>query len=463
MMAIDWSKISPVEFEKLCYRLLEEEGFFNLEWYGAAGQDRGRDIIGFRDETPLPGQRVQKKWLVQCKRFLTPLSKCHLHDELVKAVEHQPDGVLFMVSNALSANLRDWLKPASQQFAFEYVFVWDAVQLESLLSRHPSIQQELFGTRDRAADELLQTITGGENKRVEFRETVPSPEALVREICAFANTSGGRILLGVSDDGAIVGFKDAQIQDKVQSWCNDLCDPPIRDIETREYALPDGTVTVIEIPEGDDKPYLGSHQVWLRAGMSVRNATREETGRYFARRGFFQYSPDLDFALDLKAYRGQLSTFISSLEEGDSPLERAEHMEKLLETLLSGVNGFGVRSRVRTAITELDFIITNKGTNPFLSRFDLYILVEWKATNRPVGLESIDYLARRASMIGTKTAILFTVNGLTKSAVEQVSLLHRTQSLYVIVLDRKDLESIATGENFISILETKHIALALDY
>jgi hypothetical protein len=122
-MKIEWGKIKPKDFEKLCYRILEKEAFFNLEWYGAGGQDKGRDIMGFRSETPLPGNRVQKKWLIQCKRYLTPLSKNHLYGELVKAVEHQPDGILFIVSMNLTANLLDWLDSVKNQFNFEYIYV----------------------------------------------------------------------------------------------------------------------------------------------------------------------------------------------------------------------------------------------------------------------------------------------------------------------------------------------------
>ena len=49
--------------------------------------------------------------------------------------------------------------------------------------------------------ELLQL---GESYHQEFKETID--KSLVREICAFANASGGKIFIGVSDDGVIKGI-----------------------------------------------------------------------------------------------------------------------------------------------------------------------------------------------------------------------------------------------------------------
>jgi hypothetical protein len=65
---VEWSQISPDEFEKLCAELLELSGFGNIEWFGKGGGDKGRDLIASRIEERLPGIRRETKWLVQCKR-----------------------------------------------------------------------------------------------------------------------------------------------------------------------------------------------------------------------------------------------------------------------------------------------------------------------------------------------------------------------------------------------------------
>ena len=55
--------------------------------------------------------------------------------------------------------------------------------------------------------ELLQIIANGENSGVEFKRDDACPEQLAKEIVALVNFQGGRILLGVEDNGAISGHQ----------------------------------------------------------------------------------------------------------------------------------------------------------------------------------------------------------------------------------------------------------------
>ena len=54
-------------------------------------------------------------------------------------------------------------------------------------------------------------IADGENKQVEFKEKVPKNESIVKTIIAFSNTAGGKLIIGVSDDRAVVGVADDDI------------------------------------------------------------------------------------------------------------------------------------------------------------------------------------------------------------------------------------------------------------
>jgi ATP-dependent DNA helicase RecG len=53
-------------------------------------------------------------------------------------------------------------------------------------------------------------VQGGESETVEFKEQWSDHSAL-RELAAFANTSGGTLLVGVADDGSIVGWQDGDL------------------------------------------------------------------------------------------------------------------------------------------------------------------------------------------------------------------------------------------------------------
>ena len=58
-------------------------------------------------------------------------------------------------------------------------------------------------------DELRRRARLGEDSYTEFKERIDHPESIAGEIVAFANTEGGRLFVGVSDDGRIVGVPDA--------------------------------------------------------------------------------------------------------------------------------------------------------------------------------------------------------------------------------------------------------------
>ncbi|MEX1054891.1 MAG: ATP-binding protein, partial [Rhodothermales bacterium] len=63
--------------------------------------------------------------------------------------------------------------------------------------------------------ELTQLASLGEGANLEFKRKVPRPERFAKEMIAFANTQGGRLLLGVDDDGAVVGLRDVEEEEFV--------------------------------------------------------------------------------------------------------------------------------------------------------------------------------------------------------------------------------------------------------
>ncbi len=124
-MITDWQNISPPVFEKLCAAVLAKSGFVNVQWFGEAGSDKGRDIIAERVDAPVPGVERRERWLVQCKRYVTKsIGKGELKALLDSAMEHSIDAVLVIVTASVSANLRDWLARAAKNYPFR-AFIWE--------------------------------------------------------------------------------------------------------------------------------------------------------------------------------------------------------------------------------------------------------------------------------------------------------------------------------------------------
>ena len=67
--------------------------------------------------------------------------------------------------------------------------------------------------------ELIEIISNGENSVVEFKRDDIRPEQLAKEVVALANLQGGRILLGVDDDGTISGLQRVNTEEWVKKIC----------------------------------------------------------------------------------------------------------------------------------------------------------------------------------------------------------------------------------------------------
>jgi len=101
-------------------------------------------------------------------------------------------------------------------------------------------------------------ITGGEGGSVEFKmELGKDSSEFLETVVSFANTKGGTILIGVHDDGRVVGAGDdfERIEKKVRGLVANRCEPDI-DISIEPFAIDSRDVVAVAVKEGGDKPYL---------------------------------------------------------------------------------------------------------------------------------------------------------------------------------------------------------------
>jgi ATP-dependent DNA helicase RecG len=129
-----------------------------------------------------------------------------------------------------------------------------------------------------ARDELAALVAAGEDSFVEFKDPRVSNADLSKELCGFANTQGGRILIGVSDDGDIVGA-DEWTDEKVMNLARTSIDPPVVPSFQR-IELEAKRVVIISVELGAEKPYAvrsgESRRYYIRVGSTTREASREE-------------------------------------------------------------------------------------------------------------------------------------------------------------------------------------------
>lgn len=136
------------------------------------------------------------------------------------------------------------------------------------------------------AIELIELAGRGEDSRTQFKENITNAESLAGEIVAFANAKGGKILLGVNDQGVICGLSQEDIRrlNKLISNVATDCVRPAVAVETEIVATAGGDLAlVVTVPEGLSKPYSDNKGVfWVKSGADKRRVTaREEIQRFF--------------------------------------------------------------------------------------------------------------------------------------------------------------------------------------
>ena len=133
--------------------------------------------------------------------------------------------------------------------------------------------------------ELFEILANRENSGVEFKRDDLRSEQLGKEIVALANLNGGRILLGVEDDGRISGIQRPKLQEWVLNVFRDIVHPQIIPFY-EEVQVDDKRVAVISFSQGISKPYVlrnnGREDIYVRMGDRSELASREQQARLFA-------------------------------------------------------------------------------------------------------------------------------------------------------------------------------------
>lgn len=162
-------------------------------------------------------------------------------------------------------------------------------------------------------------IKEGEGLTVEFKERYTS--RIDRDMVAFSNSKGGMLLLGVDDDGKVVGEKlTNEMKAEVISIARN-CDPAIHIKRIKQI----GKIVIVEIAEGDEKPYSSSSGYFRRLDAVTQKMTQGEV------RVMFRQTVDMAFE-DLQRKDFSLSEI--SLVKVKAFLQEAETSLKVTKTNL---------------------------------------------------------------------------------------------------------------------------------
>lgn len=116
---------------------------------------------------------------------------------------------------------------------------------------------------DWSDDDLRQLVSSPESESLEFkRDTLPAPH-LARVISAFANSQGGRLVLGVDEQEGAIGVRNIDATHRELERTVGLLQPTPR-ISWEDADLDGHPLVIVNVDEGEAGPYLAPDGVLLR-------------------------------------------------------------------------------------------------------------------------------------------------------------------------------------------------------
>ena len=190
-----------------------------------------------------------------------------------------------------------------------------------------------------------------------------------------ANFQGGKVIVGVEDDGTVSGIQRPNLEEWVMNVIQDKIHPMLLPYY-EEIKLDDGkSVAVISFPQGISKPYVlrdrGKEEIYIRVGSTSRLATREQQMRLFELGGMLHSEvlpvPRTDInCLDAARLNNYFKDILKDPEPPNSP-----------ETLQARLLGLGFLSETGGTIccTIAGLLLFGKSPRRYLKQAGLRLLV----------------------------------------------------------------------------------------
>jgi ATP-dependent DNA helicase RecG len=152
---------------------------------------------------------------------------------------------------------------------------------------------------------LKALVSCGESYNLEFKESYS--DSIGKEICAFANSKGGKILLGVTDKGELKGVTSSNtLKSRIYDLSRNF-DPPLQvDVEEVE------NIIIIHVDEGVIKPYSVKGRFYIRYGANSQQLKRDEIKEFFKEENLIGFDDKInkEFNLETDLENAKLDYFI---------------------------------------------------------------------------------------------------------------------------------------------------------
>lgn len=114
-------------------------------------------------------------------------------------------------------------------------------------------------------DYIYTLIAEGEHQQQDFKFEISDACKIAKTLSAFANTEGGRMLIGVKDNGRIAGVRSEEEKYMIEAAAELYCSPTVN-YSMQTHQVEGRTILIVQIEESDQKPIYA----------------KDESGKYLA-------------------------------------------------------------------------------------------------------------------------------------------------------------------------------------
>lgn len=120
---------------------------------------------------------------------------------------------------------------------------------------------------------IHELIAQGEHVEQDFKYVITDARKIARTLSAFANTQGGRLLIGVKDNGRIAGVSSEEEMYMIEAAARLYCVPEV-EVEMHTYHVEGRIVLLVEVPQSTDKPVMArdeNNKPWAYVRIADEN------------------------------------------------------------------------------------------------------------------------------------------------------------------------------------------------
>ncbi len=147
---LPWDALTPVDFERLVFFLLDDMGFKSIEWrkggQGISASDDGRDLDAVYTKLEPDDALTCETWWLEVKYRSQTLSPATIKQAVVNATGCPDVDVFVIVTNShISNSTVDWVKGHQGQWPKPRVVLWQRHDVERMLRKYPGTVARFFG------------------------------------------------------------------------------------------------------------------------------------------------------------------------------------------------------------------------------------------------------------------------------------------------------------------------------